>query len=128
MQVKRNQVVIIAPQEREYDKPRLAIVKSVRKNGVLNLTFSMYKGSTVMTDYLCDATDVIAITDVEAKDFRNLSTCFPNKDPNDRFIKMQNTVDAVYPQYAAMRKDYGPRESIEEGIARLRREGVLAAA
>ena len=128
MQVKRNQVVIIAPQERTYDKPRLAIVKSVRKNGVLNLTFSMYKGSTVMTDYLCDATDVIAITQVEAKDFRNLSTCFPNKDPNDRFIKMQKAVDARFPQYAAMRKDYGPRESITEGIERLRREGVLAAA
>ena len=128
MQVKRNQVVIIAPQERTYDKPRLAIVKSVRKNGTLNLTFSMYKGSTVMTDYLCDATDVIAITQVEAKDFRNLSTCFPNKDPNDMFIKMQNTVDARFPQYAAMRKAYGPRESIFEGIERLRREGVLAAA
>lgn len=128
MQVKRNQVVIIAPQERTYNKPRLAIVKSVRKNGTINCTFSMYKESTVMTDYLCDATDIIAITAVEAKDFRNLSTCFPNKDPNDMFIKMQNTVDACYPQYAAMRKDYGPRESITEGIARLRREGVLAAA
>lgn len=128
MQVKRNQVVIIAPQERQYNKPRLAIVKSVRKNGTLNLTFSMYKGSTVMTDYTCDANEVIAITQVEAKDFRNLSTCFPNKDPNDRFIKMQKAVDARFPQYAAMRKAYGPRESIFEGIERLRREGVLAAA
>lgn len=128
MQVKRNQVVIIAPQDRQYNKPRLAIVKSVRKNGTLNLTFSMYKESTVMTDYICDAAEIIAITEVEAKDFRNLATCFPNKDPNDRFIKMQNTVDAAFPQYAEMRKAYGPRESIFEGIERLRREGVLAAA
>jgi hypothetical protein len=128
MQVKRNQVVIIAPQERTYNKPRLAIVKSIRKNGTLNLTFSMYKESTVMTDYTCDANEVIAVTSVEAKDFRNLATCFPNKDPNDRFIKMQKAVDAAFPQYAEMRKDYGPRESIFEGIERLRREGVLAAA
>jgi hypothetical protein len=125
---KRNQVVIIAPQERTYNKPRLAIVKSVRKNGTINCTFSMYKGSTVMTDYICDANEVIAITSVEAKDFRNLSTCFPNKDPNDMFIKMQKAVDARFPQYAAMRKDYGPRESITEGIERLRREGKLTAA
>lgn len=128
MQIKRNQVVIIAPQEREYNKPRLAIVKSIRKNGTLNLTFSMYRNSNIMTDYICDSNEVIAITQVEAKDFRNLACCFPNKDPNDQFIKMQNTVDARFPQYAAMRKDYGPRESITEGIARLRREGVLAAA
>ena len=128
MQVKRNQVVIIAPKERQYDKPRLAIVKSVRKNGTLNLTFSMYKGSTIMTDYICDAAEVIAVTAVDAKDFRNLATCFPNKDPNDLFIVKQKAVDAVFPQYAAMRKDYGPYESIEEGIARLRREGKLAAA
>jgi hypothetical protein len=117
---KQNQVVVIAPKERVYDKPRLAIVKSIRKNGTVNLTFSMYKESTVMTDYLCDAKDIIAITKVNAKDFRNLSTCFPNKDPNDPFIKLQKSVDAQYPQYAAMRKDYGPRESIEEGIRRVR--------
>lgn len=128
MQVKRNQVVIIAPQERQYNKPRLAIVKSVRKNGTLNLTFSMYKESTVMTDYTCDATDIIAIADVDPLHFRNLATCFPNKDPNDPFIKMQKAADARWPKYAAMRKDYGPRESIFEGIERLRREGVLAAA
>jgi len=125
---KRNQVVVIAPQERSYNKPRLAIVKSIRKDGTVNCTFSMYKDSNIMTDYICDAKDIISVTPVDAKDFRNLATDFPNKDPNDLFIKLQNTVDARYPQYAAMRKDYGPRESIEEGIARLRRESVLAAA
>lgn len=127
MQVKRNQVVIIAPQERTYDKPRLAIVKSIRKNGVLNLTFYMYANSNIATDYICDAAEVIAITSVEAKDFRNLACCFPNKDPNDLFIKLQKSIDAVFPQYAEMRKDYGPRESITEGIARLQRERLVAA-
>ncbi len=126
MQVKRNQVVVIAPQERTFDKPRLAIVKSIRKNGTVNLTFSMYKGSTVMTDYICDANEIIAITPVDARDFRNLATDFPNKDPEDIFIKRQAVVDARFPQYAAMRKDYGPRESIAEGIERLRREGKLS--
>ena len=117
---KRNQVIVIAPQERSYDNPRLAIVKSVRKDGTVNCTFSMYKESTVMTDYLIDANEVIAVTKVSANDFRSLATCFPNKDPNDVFIKKQMELDARYPQYAAMRKDYGPYESIEEGIARLR--------
>ena len=122
MQVKRNQVVVIAAKEREYTKPRLAIVKSVRKDGSVNCTFAMYKDSNIMTDYICDKDSIIAITDVDPLQFRTLATCFPNKDPNDPFIKLQNTVDARYPQYAEMRKNYGPHESIEEGIARLRRE------
>jgi hypothetical protein len=125
---KRNQVVVIAPKERVFDKPRLAIVKSIRKNGTVNLTFSMYKASTVMTDYICDANEIIAVTPVHARDFRNLSTDFPNKDPNDVFIKKQARVDARFPQYALMRKDYGPRESIFEGIERIRRERELTAA
>jgi hypothetical protein len=125
---KRNQVVVIAPQERSYNKPRLAIIKSIRKDGTVNCTFSMYKDSNIMTDYICDAKDILAVTAVDAQDFRNLATCFPNKDPKDSFIMRQAVLDAQFPQYAAMRKDYGPRESIEEGIARLRRESVLAAA
>jgi hypothetical protein len=120
MQVKRNQVVVIAANERQYNKPRLAVVKSIRKDGVINCTFAMYKDSTAMTDYLCSAEDVIAVTAVDAKDFRTLATCFPNKDPKDPFVVKQAALDTVYPHYAAMRKDYGPRESIEEGIARLR--------
>lgn len=128
MQVKRNQVVVIAPKERQYNKPRLAVVKSVRKDGTINCTFSMYKDSNIMTDYVCDAAEVIAITDVSAGDFRNIATCFPNKDPEDMFIKLQKVLDARFPQYAAMRKDYGPYESITEGIERLRREGKIKAA
>ena len=128
MQIKRNDVIIIEAQERVYDKPRLAIVKSVRKDGTINCTFSMYKESTVMTDYLISADEVIAVTKVSANDFRNLSTCFPNKDPNDWFMQKQMELDARFPQFAAMRKDYGPYESITEGIERLRREGKLAAA
>ena len=120
MQIKRNDVVIIEVQERTYTKPRLAIVKSIRKNGKLNLTFSMYKESTIMTDYLVDADEVIAVTKVSANDFRNLVTDFPNKDPKDPFIIKQKAVDAAYPQFAAMRKDYGPYESGEEIRARLR--------
>ena len=125
---KRNQVVVIAPQERQYNKPRLAIVKSVRKDGTVNCTFYMYKGSTCATDYRCAAKDILAVTDVSANDFRNLACCFPNKDPNDPFIKKQAIVDARFPQYAAMRKDYGPRETIFEGIERLRRERAALAA
>jgi hypothetical protein len=128
MQIRRNAVIVIAPKERVYDKPRLAIVKSIRKDGSINCTFSMYKDSTAMTDYECSVKDVIAVTDVSANDFRNLATCFPNKDPNDSFIQKQKALDAQYPVYAAMRKDYGPRETIDESIERLRREGRLAAA
>ena len=126
MQIKRNDVVIIEVQERVYDKPRLAIVKSIRKNGKLNLTFSMYKESTIMTDYICDADEVIAVTKVSANDFRNLATCFPNKDPNDPFIQKQQQLDAQYPQYAAMRNNYGPYESITQGIARLQQQREAA--
>jgi hypothetical protein len=125
---KRNQVVVIAPQERVYDKPRLAIVKSIRKDGTVNCTFYMYKGSTCATDYRCSAKDIIAVTDVTQEDFRNLACCFPNKDPNDVFIKKQARVDARFPKYAEMRKDYGPRESIFEGVERIRRERELTAA
>jgi hypothetical protein len=125
---KRNQVVVIAPKERIYDKPRLAIVKSIRKDGTVNCTFYMYKGSTCATDYRCSAKDIIAVTDVKLEDFRNLACCFPNKDPNDMFIKKQKAVDARFPKYAAMRKDYGPRESIFEGVERIRREKAALAA
>ena len=124
---KRNQVIIISAEERTYTKPRLAIVKSVRRDGTLNCTFSMYKDSNIMTDYLIPqdeiADRVIGVAeDLDQVDFRNLATCFPNKDPNDPFIKKQKALDARFPQYAAMRKDYGPYESGEEIRARLRRE------
>ena len=117
---KRNQVIVIAAQERSYNKPRLAIVKSVRKDGMLNCTIALYKDSTVMTDYLIDKEEVIAVTNIAASDFRSLATCFPNKDPRDPFIIKQAALDARYPQVAAMRKDYGPYESITEGVARIR--------
>lgn len=120
MQIKRNQVIVIAAQERTYTKPRLAVVKSVRKDGTLNCTFYMYRHSNIATDYLCSTDEVIAVTDISANDFRNLACSFGNQDPADPFIIKQKALDAVYPQYAAMRKDYGPYESIEEGIARLK--------
>jgi hypothetical protein len=92
----------------------------------------MYKDSNIMTDYIMSAeevqTDVVGIADCNANDFRNLATCFPNKDPNDSFIRKQAVLDAQYPAYAAMRKDYGPYETITQGIERLRREGKLKAA
>ena len=120
MQIKRNTVVVIQAQERTYTQPRLAIVKSVRKDGTLNCTFYMYKDSNIATDYLCSTKDVVAVADVSANDFRNLACDFANKDPNDPFIKKQQQLDARYPQYAAMRNNYGPYESISEGIARLK--------
>lgn len=130
---KRNQVIIIRATERTYNKPRLAIVKSQRKDGSLNCTFSMYKDSNIMTDYIVPQDEIADIVvgvadDVSAQDFRSLATCFPNKDPNDPFIVKQKALDARFPQYAAMRKDYGPYETITQGIERLRREGKLAAA
>ena len=127
MQIKRNTVIVIRAKERNYDKPRLAIVKSVRKDGSINCTFAMYKDSTVMTDYLVPQDAVIAVTEVSANDFRCLATDFPNKDPEDSFIRRQALLDAQYPAYAAMRKDYGPYETITQGIERLRHEGKLAA-
>src|SRR6056297_174785 len=124
---KRNQVIIISAEERTYTKPRLAIVKAMRKDGTLNCTFSMYKDSNIMTDYLIPrdeiADRVIGVAEgLDQVDFRNLATCFPDKDPRDPFIKKQAALDARFPQYAAMRKDYGPYESGEEIRARLRRE------
>lgn len=125
---KRNQVIIIAAQEREYTQPRLAIIKSVRKDGRINCTFYMYKDSNIATDYLVSQDKVIAVTNIDANDFRSLACDFGNKDPKDPFIIKQKALDSRYPQYALMRKDYGPKETIEEGIARLRRERALAAA
>lgn len=117
---KRNQVIVIRANERTYNKPRLAIVKSVRKDGTINCTFSMYKDSNIMTDYRISAAEVIAVTSIDAQDFHTLATCFPNKDPKDPFVKRQALLDAQYPRFAAMRKDYGPYESGEQIRARLR--------
>ena len=129
---KRNQVIIIRATERTYNKPRLAIVKSMRKDGKLNCTFYMYKESTIATDYLIAAheiaEEVVGVAhDVAANDFHSLACDFANKDPKDMFVKRQALLDLRYPKYAAMRKDYGPYETGEEVRARLRREGKLAA-
>ena len=129
---KRNQVIIIRATERTYNKPRLAIVKSVRKDGSLNCTFAMYKDSNIMTDYIVPqdeiADRVVGVAeDLCQADFRNLATCFPNKDPNDPYIKRQALLDAQFPQYAQMRSNYGPYETGEQVRARLRKEGKLAA-
>ena len=48
MYIKRNQVIVIRANERTYTQPRLAVVKSVRKDGTINCTFSMYKDSNIM--------------------------------------------------------------------------------
>jgi hypothetical protein len=130
---KRNQVIIIRATERTYNKPRLAIVKSQRKDGSLNCTFSMYKDSNIMTDYIVPQDEIADIVvgvadDVSAQDFRSLATCFPNKDPNDPYIKKQALLDAQFPQYARMRSNYGPYETGEQVRARLRREGKIKAA
>lgn len=120
MQIKANTVIVIRAKEREYTGPRLAVVKSVRRDGTVNCTFCMYKESTAQTDYRMSVKDVVAVTEVAARDFRNLATDFPNKDPNDPFIQRQKTLDAQYPAYAAMRANYGPRETVDETLARLR--------
>lgn len=129
---KRNQIIVVRAEERTYNKPRLAQVKSVRKDGSINCVIYLYKHSNIASDYLIYADEiadlVVGAADIDAKDFRNLACSFGNQDPADPFIQKQKALDAQYPVYAAMRKDYGPRESIEEGIARLRRERALAAA
>ncbi len=123
---KKNQVVVIAPKERCYDKPRLAVVKSVRKDGTVNCVFAMYKNSNIFTDYLCDSADILAVTDLTVFEFGPLATCYANKDPQDPSIVRQQAIDARYPEYAAMRKAYGARESIEEGIRRVRAARLAA--
>lgn len=122
MQIKRNQVIVIKADERSYCKPRLARVKSVGKDGSINCVFAMYRRSTVMSDYVISAEEranqVIAVTDVPVEDFHCLAVSFPSQDPDCVMIRKQKRVDAAWPQYAAMRKDYGARETINEGIAR----------
>lgn len=121
---KRNQIIVVRAEERTYNKPRLAQVKSVRKDGSLNCVIYLYKHSNIASDYLIHADEidslVVGAADIDAVDFRNLACSFGNQDPQDPFIQKQQQLDAQYPFYARMRNDYGPKESIEEGIARLR--------
>ena len=121
---KRNQIIVVRAQERTYNKPRLAQVKSVRKDGSLNCVIYLYKHSNIASDYLIAAHEikdvVVGAADIDSKDFRNLACSFGNQDPQDPFIVKQQQLDAQYPVYARMRNDYGPKETIEQGIARLR--------
>jgi hypothetical protein len=121
---KRNQIIVVRAEERTYTQPRLAQVKSVRKDGSLNCVIYLYKHSNIASDYLIAAHEikdiVVGAADIDAVDFRNLACSFGNQDPQDPFIQKQQRLDAQYPVYAAMRSNYGPKETIEQGIARLR--------
>jgi hypothetical protein len=121
---KRNQIIIIRANERSYTQPRLAQVKSVRKDGSLNCVIYLYKHSNIASDYLIPqeeiAASVVGPAVLDPKHFRNLACSFGNQDPNDPFVQKQQQLDAQYPAYAAMRNNYGPYESISEGIARLK--------
>ena len=121
---KRNQVIVVRAQERTYTQPRLAQVKSIRKDGSLNCVIYLYKHSNISSDYKIAAheiaAEVVGPATIDPKDFRNLACSFGNQDPADPFVQKQQQLDLQHPQYAAMRSNYGPYESIEEGIARLR--------
>jgi hypothetical protein len=121
--LKKNQVVIVAP--KGGFTPRLAVVRSVRRDGTVNCMFAMYKNSNIFTDYVCNADDTIA-TRLTWLEFESLATCYANQDPLDASIVRQRALDAQYPEYAAMRKDYAPRESIAEGMRRRRAERMAA--
>ena len=121
---KRNQIIVVRAEERTYNKPRLAQVKSIRKDGSLNCVIYLYKHSNIASDYKIAAheiaREVVGAADIDPQDFRNLACSFGNQDPADPFVVKQKALDAQYPVYAAMRNNYGPYESISEGIARLK--------
>jgi hypothetical protein len=117
---KRNQIIVANIAERDYTGPRLVQVRSYRaSDNTINVMFAMYRGKSVFSDIRISPKDVVSTTTVKDHQFHCLATCFPNKDPNDRFIKRQVELDSEYPLYAALRANYGPSETGSEIIARL---------
>jgi hypothetical protein len=117
---KRNQIIVANIAERGYTGPRLVQVRSYRaSDNTINVMFAMYRDKSIFSDVRISAGDVVAVTVVKGHEFHCLATCFPNKDPNDRFIKLQAELDSRYPLYAALRANYGPDERGAEIMARL---------
>lgn len=124
---KRNTVILASIPERNNTLPRLALVKRVLKDGRVKCVCALYRDSNIISDCVLDPQDVIVATPVPAAMFYALAVCLPHKDPNCKIYQSQQRADSAWPKYAALRKNYGSYESIEEGIARLRAEGKLAA-
>ena len=118
--IKRNSVVLVTYNNTQ----RLALVKSVRSNNKLNVVIHLYRNSSTSSDYLVDASSV-TLTNVPAKYFNSLAKSYPNYSATDsislKLFALQAQADSLFPQYAVLRNNYGPYESISEGIARLRR-------
>jgi hypothetical protein len=120
MQVKRNSVVVV----NYCNKPRLALVRSLRPSvNSVNVMIYCYRNSSICSDWQIDPSDIVCVTDVPAAQFNALAKSYPNRAATDaislRLFDWQASADAVYPQYAAYREHYGPRESCAATIARL---------
>ena len=110
---------------------RLALVKSVRpKTNKVNVTVFLYANSSTCTDMQVDPTELV-YTDIPVRYYNSLAKSYPNYSATDpislKLFKLQQEADALYPTVAKLRNNYGPYESIQQGIARLRREGRIAA-
>lgn len=129
---KRNQVVLVRykdPRDDKWSKPRIAIVKSYRaKDHTVNVYVALYKRSSTFSDWRISANEVLEVLDVDWHAAHSLMRDLPQPDLKDcPFVKLQAEYDAQYPQLAALRKDYGPCESLSDGIARIQRERARAA-
>lgn len=130
---KRNQAILVRykdPRSDKWSKPRIAIVKSYRaSDNTLNVYVALYKRSSTFSDWRISATDVLEVLDIDSRAAHSLMRDLPQPDLEDcPFVKMQAAYDAQYPQLAALRKDYGPYESIFEGVERIQRERAALAA
>ena len=121
--IKRNSVVLVNYNNTQ----RLALVKSVRNNNKLNVIIHLFANSSTSSDLLVDSS-AVQPTNVPAKYFHSLAKSYPNYSATDSISKklfaLQAQADSLFPQYAKLRNNYGPYESIAEGIARLRKEAA----
>lgn len=105
MQIKRNSVVLVNYNNTQ----RLALVKSVRANNMLNVTMYLFANASIASDYLVNANSV-TLTSVSAKQFVHLAKSYPNyacTNANSKLLfKLQQQADSAYPQYAKLRNNY----------------------
>ena len=105
MQIKRNSVVLVNYKNTQ----RLALVRSLRSNNRVNVMIHMFANSSICSDYCVDASGVTA-TNIPAKYFNSLAKSYPNYTATDsislKLFALQAQADALYPNYAALRKQY----------------------
>jgi hypothetical protein len=109
--IKRNSVVVVNYNNTQ----RLALVKSVNTNtNMLNVTMYLFANSSIASDYRVHASTV-QLTTVSAKQFTHLAKSYPNyacTNANSLLLfKLQQQVDAAYPQYAKLRNNYAAYSS-----------------